>query len=385
MITTLLLVIIYLAFISLGLPDTIIGVTIPALQDEFGISLASGGFLSMIVIGGTVVSSFLSDGIIRRFGTGKIVFLSCALTGSALLGFSLSPSFYWLLLLAFPLGFGGGTVDVALNNYVAHNFKAHHMNWLHCFWGLGATVGPVIMSWNLQTSTWRSGFSTISTIQLSLAILLLLSLSIWKKHSADDTSDTPIASTKEIFKARGIPFALATMLFYCAVEIGTGLWGSSYLISQRGVSVDIAARYIALYYGGITIGRLLSGFVSFKLNNTQMIRHGIVLALCGISSLLLPLPNIFVGVGIVVIGLGLAPIFPAMIHETPVRFGKEISQKVIGFQMGFAYIGSACIPPLLGVLYQEVELSMYPISLLIITLLLLFVTEKLNRVIRNKQ
>lgn len=383
MVTVLLLIIIYLAFISLGLPDTIIGVTIPALQDEFGISLAFGGLLSMIVIGGTVTSSFLSDKIIKRFGTGKVVLISCLMTGTTLLGFSQSPSFYWLLLLAFPLGFGGGSVDVALNNYVATHFKAHHMNWLHSFWGVGATVGPVIMSWNLKSSTWRAGFTSIATLQLSLALLLLLSLSLWKKQKAVKQDESENSTEKNIFKIKGIPFALTTMLFYCAVEIGTGLWSSSYLISQKGLSADISARFVALYYTGITIGRFLSGFLSFKLNNIQMIRLGILVALSGICLLLLPLPSIALGGGIIVIGLGLAPIFPAMIHETPNRFGASVSQKVIGYQMGFAYIGSAIVPPILGVLYQEVSLSVFPITLLLLGLFLLVSTEKLNSIIRS--
>ncbi len=382
MITVVLLIIIYLSFISLGLPDTIIGVTIPALQNDFGISLATGGSLSMLVIGGTVISSFLSDRLITRFGTGKIVFFSCLMTGLALLGFSHAPSFYMLLLLAFPLGFGGGTVDVALNNYVAHHFKAHHMNWLHSFWGVGATLGPVIMSLNLEKRSWQSGFGTISAIQLSLALLLLLTLSIWKKHRSDIHAEEQVQSQeKGILKIPGIPFALGTMLIYCAAEIGTGLWGSSFLISVKGFHVDTAARFVALYYTGITLGRLISGFISFKLNNKQMIRLGITLALTGAVIIIGATQPLLLGLGFITIGLGLAPVFPAMIHETPVRFGKGISQKVIGYQMGFAYIGSAIVPPALGVLYQGVNLSLFPFTLLILIAGLFVVTESLNRVI----
>lgn len=377
MIAALLLIIIYLSFISLGLPDTIIGVTIPALQNDFGISLAAGGLLSMIVILGTVVSSFLSDRIINRLGTGRIVFISCLTTGLALLGFSHSPSFYLLLILAFPLGFGGGTVDVALNNYVAHHFKAHHMNWLHSFWGVGATVGPIIMAWKLKNGSWQSGFGTISAIQLSLALLLLITLSLWKLHKKDEKKENSVSSKKNLLNIPGIPFALATMLIYCAVEIGTGLWGSSYLISQKGFPVDIAARYIALYYTGITVGRFLSGFLSFKLTNSNMIRLGIFGVFGGVA-LILQSHSSLVGAGIVLTGLGLAPIFPAMIHEAPVRFGKELSQKVIGYQMGFAYIGSALIPPILGILYQEINLSLFPLTLLLLTLLLFITTERVN-------
>lgn len=382
MATLLLLLIIYLAFISLGLPDTIVGVTIPALQDEFGISLATGGLLSLLIIGGTVISSFLSHRIIHKVGTGKIVFLSSLLTGSALLGFAFSPSYVWLLLLALPLGFGGGTVDVALNNYVANHFKAHHMNWLHSFWGVGATIGPVIMSWNLKHNCWQGGFKTIGILQLSLALLLCCTLFLWDRHK-DMQEEHKSTSQRNLFTIAGIPQTLTIMLLYCAVEIGTGLWGSSYLIAVRGFSVEKAAQCIALYYLGITAGRFLSGFISFKLNNTEIIRYGISLALVGTLLLLLPLPSIVVGIGVISIGLGLAPIFPAMIHEAPVRFGKEISQKVIGYQMGFAYIGSAVIPPLLGVLFQECSLVLFPFVSIVIIVLMLIITEFLNRLLHK--
>lgn len=378
--TIILLAIIYLSFISLGLPDTIIGVTIPSLQNDFNISLATGGILSMVLIGGTVLSSFLSDKIIKKIGTGKVVALSCLLTGSSLLLFSLSPSFIFLVLLAFPLGFGGGTVDVALNNYVAHNFKAHHMNWLHSFWGLGATLGPIIMSWNLKNSTWRGGFGTISTLQLGLALLLFLSLPVWTHHSKKIPSEHHNAPKNNVFKINGVPFALVTMLLYCATEIGTGLWGSSFLISVKGFTPTIAARFIAFYYFGITIGRLLSGFVSFKLNNNQLIKLGLSIATCGIILIVLPLPNIIIGTGVILTGLGLAPIFPSMIHETPNRFPKELSQRIIGFQMGFAYIGSAIVPPILGVIYQTINLSLFPYAQLLLLALLFVVTHKLAKI-----
>lgn len=382
MITTILLVIIYLAFISLGLPDSILGVTIPGLQSEFNIALSSSGIISFVVVAGSVISSFFSDYIIKKVGTGRIVFLSCLTTGLSLLGFSLVPSFYWLIILALPLGLGGGTVDASLNNYVALHFKAHHMNWLHSFWGVGATLGPVIMSWNLINQSWRTGYRTISMIQLSLALILLLSIPIWKKHKVlkniNEEVTNNINGETKLFKIKGLKYALITMLLYCSVEAGTGLWGSSYLIETKGFSVDSAARLIALYYAGITTGRFLSGFISFKLKNSELIRYGAIISTAGITMLLLPLPVIFSGGGLVLIGFGLAPIFPSMLHETPVRFGKSLSQKIIGIQMGFAYIGSAIIPPLLGFLFQQISLSLFPLSLLTIMLSLLLFTELLN-------
>jgi len=381
MITAFLLIIIYLAFISLGLPDSILGVAIPAINSGWGVPLATGGIISMIVIGGSVISSFLSDLIIKKVGTGKIVFFSCLTTGLALLGFSLAPSIYWLFILALPLGLGGGTVDAALNNYVASHFKAHHMNWLHSFWGVGATLGPIIMSWNLINKSWQSGYRSISFIQLTLAVFLLISIPIWKKHKTINTitnSDKILNENVNLFKIKGLKYALLSMLLYCSIELGTGLWGSSYLVGYRGFSVDSAARFVAIYYSGITIGRFLSGFISFKLSNRKLIRYGLLTSIIGIGLLLLPLPKYMLGGGLVLIGFGLAPIFPSMIHETPVRFGKQLSQKIIGYQMGFAYIGSAIIPPILGVLFQTISIGLLPLSLLFMSLILIVVTELLN-------
>lgn len=386
MLTTILLLIIYMAFISLGLPDSILGVTIPALQSDWNIPLASGGVLSMCIVGGTIISSFFSELIIKKIGTGKIVFLSCLTTGFALLGFSLSPSYFWLILFAVPLGLGGGTVDVALNNYVALHFKAHHMNWLHSFWGVGATLGPVIMSWNLVNRNWQSGYRTISFIQLSLAVILFISIPVWKRHkglkSSPMEADNLSTSTRtNLFNVPGLKHALVTMLLYCSLELGTGLWGSSFLVGFKGFTIESAARFTAIYYAGITIGRFLSGFISFKLNNRDLIRYGALTSLTGVILLLLPLPKFVVGCGLILIGIGLAPIFPSMIHETPERFGKDLSQRIIGFQMGFAYIGSAAVPPLLGVLYQKINIRFFPVTLLLILTLLILSTEILNRVV----
>ncbi len=393
MITTILLIIIYLAFISLGLPDAILGVTIPALQSSWNLPLSAGGVLSASIVSGTIISSFLSGFILKRVGTGKIIFLSTLVTGAALLGFSLSPSYYWLILFAVPLGLGGGCVDVAINNYVATHFKAHHMNWLHSFWGIGATVGPVIMSWNLINKSWQSGYRTISFIQLSLALILLIAIPIWAKHhkhisrksTACDEETAGSDLNKNIFAMAGIKYALLTMLFYCAVEIGTGLWSSSFLVGYKGFSIDKAARYVAVYYSGITIGRMLSGFVSFKLNNIRLIRYGALTSLSGLVLLLFPLPDLIIGGALFLAGTGLAPIFPAMIHETPRRFGKELSAKIIGYQMGFAYIGSAAVPPLLGLLYQNISISYLPQTMLILVFGLITISELLNKAVKNNR
>jgi fucose permease len=392
MITAILLIIIYLAFISLGLPDSILGVTLPAIQLEWGLPLSSGSIVSMTVIGSTILSSFLSGYIIKKIGTGKIVFLSCLLTGSSLLGISFAPSFYWLLVLAVPLGFGGGAVDTALNNFVALNYKARHMNWLHSFWGVGATLGPIIMSLSLLSSnSWRMGYRNISIIQLSLSVLLLMSIPLWRKFQSSavletgDSEKDPKETNppRNVFKIKGVKYAFVTLMLYCAVESAVGLWGSSYLIQVKKLSMERAASWIAFYYGGITLGRFISGFISYKLSNVQMIKWGIVTAFSGILIFLLPVHSAIAGAALVLIGLGLSPVFPSMLHETPVRFGKENSQVLIGFQMGFAYIGSAVLSPFLGVVLQFSFMGLFPFLLLGFTIIMFISSEKLTQLVQK--
>lgn len=383
---TILLILIYAAFISLGLPDSLLGVAWPSIQTGWGLTLDAAGLVSMIIVGGTIISSFLSGLVIKKIGTGKITFISCLTTGLALLGFSFAPSYIWLLFLAVPLGLGAGTVDAALNNYVALHFKSHHMNWLHSFWGVGATLGPVIMASALATSSWQNGYRTISIIQLSLSVLLLASIPLWSKHSAIKNANQQSKChegknkiiDKEIFKAKGLKYSLAAFLFYCAAEISVGLWGSSFLIHIKNFSVDSAAYWIALYYGSITAGRFVSGFVSFKLSNTVMIKTGIIISLAGIVLLAIPLPNAVCAFPLILIGLGLSPIFPSMIHETPKRFGEDKSQTIIGYQMAFAYMGSAFLPPLFGWLFENTSMMPLPFVLLACAAAVMFCSTKLD-------
>jgi fucose permease len=390
---SILLIIIYLAFISLGLPDSVLGVTIPSLQSEWAISLGAGGVISMVVIGGTIISSFFSAPVIKKLGTGKITFLSSLMTGAALMGISFAPSYPWMLLMAIPLGLGGGTVDTALNNYIALNYQARHMNWLHSFWGIGATLGPLAMSWALLSSgSWRVGYRGISIVQFSLAFILLMSLSLWRikptakveKKVPDDPSVITRGETG-ISKIPGVGMAFATMLFYCATEAGLGLLGSSYLVQSRGMAIEKAAMWMSMYFGGITVGRFLSGIITMKLNNTQMIRYGILTAIAGIVLLILPLPSFYIGPAFVFIGLGLSPVFPAMLHETPRRFGVESSQKIIGFQMGFGYVGSALIPPFVAVILQTTGTGPFPLIILTFTVVMFISSERLSRTVANRQ
>lgn len=385
---TILLIIIYIAFISLGLPDSILGTALPAMQNEWGFEIGMGGLFSFVTVGSTVLSSFMSGYIIKKVDTGKIVFVSCLLTGLALLGFSLSNSYYWLFLFAIPLGLGAGAIDTSLNNFVALHFKAHHMNWLHCFWGVGATLGPIIMSVNMSNYSWRDGYGTISKIQLSLAAIMLLSLPLWKKvlehkNSSYNNEKSILNPSRNPFRIKGVIITIITMFVYCAIELGCGLWGSSFLVNVKELSADSAALWMALYYGGITAGRFLAGFISFKLNNSQMIRFGAIIATLGIILIVIPLPVFFIGCSFVLIGMGLAPIFPAMIHETPKRFGKENSEKIIGFQMGFAYIGHAIMPSVMGFIFQYLSITLFPIIMLSLAIIMFVTTERVAEVARK--
>ena len=389
MVTIILLVLIYLAFISLGLPDSILGVAWPAIRADWGMPLDAAGLIVFITICGTVISSFSSGFLIKKFGTGRLTTMSCFITGLALLGFSFAPSYGWLLLLGLPLGFGAGAVDTGLNNYVALHYKSHHMNWLHSFWGVGSTLGPIIIGSTLSAGlTWRNGYRTIAFIQLSLALILLITLPVWKKHKAlvtledptlDESESKPKLFDKEVLKTKGLFFALGTFLFYCAVEISVGLWGSSYLVQSKGIAVDIAAYWVALYYASIMVGRIVAGFVTFKVSNKIMIRSGAVVALIAVILMILPLPSSFAVVPMILIGLGLSPIFPAMIHETPKRFGKDKSQTIIGYQMGFAYIGSAMFPPIIGFVVTRTSMMMLPALLIFCAVGVLFCTEMLTK------
>lgn len=380
MITIILLIIIYMAFISLGLPDSILGVSWPEMSLEFGMALDQIGYVSIIITISTVLSSLLSGYLIDRFGTGKVTVASVFLTAIAILGISIIPSFYWLMLLALPLGFGAGSIDTALNNYVALNYKAHHMNWLHSFWGFGATLGPIIMAYTLASAGWRQGFKSIGLIQVTFFIILLFTLPLWKKtknvKSKEVEKQLP-KKPKNLYKKKGVLTAISIFMIYCALEFSVGLWGSSYLVHIRNFSSEDAAKVIAFYYGGIMIGRFISGFVSFKLTNKQMIYLGMLIVFIGTLLLNIPLNTNLTFIPYIVIGLGLSPIFPAMIHETPRSFGKEYSQYIIGYQMAGAYLGGSVFPPLFGIIANQTSLILFPYYLLGLGILLLILINTL--------
>lgn len=379
----LLLVVIYLSFISLGLPDSLLGSAWPYIHNELSLPVSYAGIISMIISIGTIISSLQSDRLNKKLGTGKVTFISVAMTMIALFGFSISKSFLSLCLWAIPYGLGAGSVDAALNNYVALHYESKHMSWLHCMWGIGAMTGPYVMGNVLANGrNWSLGYRIIGAIQLVLTIILFISLPLWKKDSnseTDEKNSTQLIPLKKIITFKGVKEVAICFFCYCALESTAGLWASSYLNLYKGISVETAAFYASLFYIGITIGRALSGFITMKFNDAQMIRMGQFIIGVGVLVLLLP-SNITSLIGLVVIGLGCAPIYPCIIHSTPDHFGADKSQAIIGVQMASAYVGTLIMPPFFGILAEKISISLFPIFLLVILVLMFVMHERLNKV-----
>ena len=366
---TFLLIIIYISFISLGLPDSLLGSGWPVMYTSLGVELSSQGIVSMIIAGGTIISSFLSARVIRRFGTGLVTAVSVFMTAAALMLFSFTGSFLWLCVFAVPLGLGAGSVDAALNNYVALHYKARHMSWLHCFWGIGVTLSPVIMSCFLNAGKgWQSGYRCVSIIQLSLTAILFATLPLWKKAVPKESLNDKGAAqqnkkapkTKELLKIPGAKAVLIAFFCYCAVESTVGLWGSSFLVMAHGFSAPDAAKYVSLYYFGITFGRFICGFLTMKFNSWKMITLGFSILGVGIAALFLPLDSLM-PVALFLIGMGCAPVYPSLLQLTPENFGAELSQDLMGIQMGCAYIGSTFCPPVFGLIAQHISAGLLPL------------------------
>ena len=386
---SLLLPIIYLAFISLGLPDTLLGAGWPVMQQQLGVPLSYAGIISMIICGGTICSSLISDRVIRRFGTGLVTAVSVALTALALLGFSVSRSFALLCVFAIPYGLGAGAVDAALNNFVALHYSSRHMSWLHGFWGVGVTISPYIMSHCLATQQgWSVAYGKVSALQFVLVAILFVTLPLWKKQPSQEKGEEIIPAERtavEILKIPGAKCALLAFFSFCALEATAGLWASSYFVGFRGVDAETAAQFAALFYIGETAGRFLNGLVADKFGDRVMIRTGVWVMIFGVFLVVLPLKtNVLALVGLPIIGLGAAPIYPCIIHCTPENFGKENSQAMVGIQMATAYTGSTVMPPLFGVLAQYITVGLYPVYLFAFTILMLVATEKLNKIIAKK-
>jgi len=383
-----LLVIIYISFISLGLPDSLLGSAWPSMYTGLQVPISYAGIISMVVAGGTIVSSLLSYKLIKKLGTGKVTAISVCMTAVALLGFSVSHSFLQLCLWAIPYGLGAGSVDAALNNFVALHYKARHMSWLHCFWGVGASIGPYIMGYCLTRNLgWNGGYRYIFFIQIALTAVLFFSLPLWKKSAPSQEEEQVIVKSlkiKEIARISGIKPAMLAFLCYCGIETTTGLWGSSYMVMAKGLSPDTAAKLVSLFYLGITAGRFLSGFVTIKINDHNLIRAGQILILLGTIVLMIPLPELEMCAGFVLIGLGCAPIYPSMLHATPDNFGNELSQQVMGIQMASAYIGSTFMPPLVGLIVEHVSMTLYPILLCGVLIVMVVMVERLYRITSAK-
>lgn len=386
---SLLLAVIYLAFISLGLPDSLLGSVWPTIYQEFNVPVSYAGAIFMIISAGTIFSSLQSDRLTKLLGTGKVTAFSVLMTAIALWGFSISSSYWMLVLWAIPYGLGAGSVDASLNNYVALNYKSHHMSWLHCMWGVGASIGPYIMSFALLNGqTWNMGYRYISLIQVVLTIIIMLSLPLWKKRPVIDDVDgvqesenkkDKALTLKEIVNIPGAKQVMLMFFCYCALEQTTGLWASSYLVLQHGFDLEIAASYASLFFIGITVGRAVSGFITMKLNDKQMIYLGQVIILIGIILMCLPFGHQVALVGLVTIGLGCAPIYPCIIHSTPTNFGADKSQAVIGVQMASAYVGNLLMPPLFGIIANHISVRLFPVYLLLILIVMVVMHIKLNK------
>lgn len=388
---SLLLVIIYLSFISLGLPDSLLGSAWPTMYPQLGVPVSYSGIVFMIISVGTIVSSLQSDRMTRRLGTGKVTAISVAMTAAALFGFSVSHAFWQLCLWAIPYGLGAGSVDASLNNYVALHYESKHMSWLHCMWGVGAASGPYVMGYVITGGgTWNGGYRCISIIQIVLTAVLLLSLPLWKgrpqvKDASGSVVEAKALSVKEVLKVSGVKNGLICFFCYCALEQTTGLWASSYLTLYKGVPAETAASFASMFFIGITIGRALNGFLAMKFHDVQMVRMGQVVIACGIVVMFLPLGTVASLTGFVMIGLGCAPVYPCMIHATPTHFGADKSQAIIGIQMACAYVGTSLMPPLFGLIAEHITVSLLPVYLVIILVLMVVMHERLIRKVKHEE
>ena len=379
----LLLGIIYLSFVSLGLPDALLGAAWPVMSGELAVPLSYAGGIALIIAIGTVVSSLLSDRMTKWLGTGKVTAISVGMTAVALFGFSASRSYWMLCLWAIPYGLGAGSVDASLNNYVAVHYASRQMSWLHCMWGLGASIGPYIMGAALTGGMgWNSGYRAIGLLQTALTVVLVFSLPLWKPRRDEPQGDGSRSAPLTLKQIVAIPGAKEVMLAffcYCALEQTCILWGSSYLVIHGGLAEETAASLASLFMLGITAGRFLSGFLTYRLRDEAMVRLGEGILLLGVLVMLLPLGKYAAMAGLLLMGLGCAPVYPCLIHATPAHFGEENSQAIIGVQMASAYVGICCMPPLFGLLANCLGAGLLPWYVGALLLAMTAMSERLNR------
>lgn len=362
---SLLLIVIYLAFVSLGLPDSLLGCSWPVMQLDFNVPLSYAGAVSMVIAFGTVISSVFSDRLTKKLGTGRVTILSVFLTVIALLGFSTAGAYPQLFIWAVPYGLGAGAIDAALNNYVAVHYASRYMNWLHCFWGAGAMISPYIMGYFLaQGGAWRKGYRAVGLIQAAILVVLVISYPLWKKvktaQEIESEKSRETMKIRDVLKIKGVKYVFLGMFFYCSVEAIAFTWTSSYYVTGKGLSPDTAARYAALFYIGITVGRLLCGFVSDKLGDFKIIFIGLCLVAFGVLTLIAARNNLFCLAGILIAGMGCAPVYPALIHITPTSFGEDKSQSIVGLQMASAYTGTTFMPPVFGLAANHISIGLFP-------------------------
>lgn len=381
--STLLLIVIYITFIGLGIPDSLFGTAWPAIYSAFGVAISHANFVTSIISGGTILSSLLSTRLIKCFGTAKVTAVSTAMTAGALLGFSIAPNIIFLCLFAVPPGIGAGAIDTALNNYVALHYRAVHMNFLHCFYGIGVSLSPYLMSLMLSaTGNWRQGYQTVFWVQLGIAIMTIISIPLWKKVNSTDSYEEEnalVIGIIDLLKDLKVRRVCLVFLGSCAIEYTCGVWGSTFLVTEKQMAVDAAAKVIMFYYIGMALGRFSSGILALKCTSQQMIKIGQCITLIAIALLLLPLSPIATSGALFLIGLGNGPIFPNMIHLTPENFGKERSQAVVSIQMSASYISILLAPVLFGLLAQFISLALFPYylcAMLFIMLLGTFLTRK---------
>ncbi len=383
---SLLLVLIYIAFISLGLPDSLLGSGWTVMHAEMNVPISYMGIISMIISGGTIVSSLLSDKLTRKLSTKIVTVGSVFLTVIALFGFSVSTSFWMLIAFAIPYGLGAGAIDAALNNYVALHYSSKSMSWLHCFWGVGTIVSPFVMSYALTYSVWNTGYRIVGFLQLGIALLLLLTLPVWKVNKDTSASSGKSIGLIKALKIKGVPFLLVGFFAYCAAEATTMNWASTYFSAVKNMPAEQAARLASLFYIGITVGRFLCGFITDKLGDKKMIELGTGVLLCGVVLLFIPTDYIIVSqIGFIIIGLGCAPIYPCIIHSTPSNFGEENSGAIIGIQMASAYVGSTFIPPLFGLLGGILGYKIMPIYILAFFVLMIVMVEMTFKITGKKR
>ena len=367
-----LLIVIYIVFISLGLPDSLFGVSWPVVHLDFGVRESFASVYTIIIAVCTGGVSFVAGKLIRRIGTGKVTFYSTLLTVVAMVGISFAPNLLVMMLFAVIMGYGAGAIDTGLNNYVSLHYEARHMNWLHCFWGVGVTTSPMIMSLFLggETGSWRSGYRVVALLQFAIAMIVLATLNKWKGESEDsgngeETRQIPDKTFGQLVRMKGVGTSILSLGFYCGGEFLLGTWGATYAVNVFGLSPDVAAKWVSLYYGGIMLGRIVSGFVSMKVSDNRLIKGGMMIAAAGMVVLALPIGSLSLA-GLLLIGFGFGPVFPSVLHSVPARFGTDYSADITGYHMGGAYAIGFALQLVFGFLASYTTFTITPFVLLVL-------------------